>query len=147
MNKTPEQIEKEIKQAKLGALIFFIISMTCFAASLGLIIAAIVIGAKDAENWYPFGYGAGITMTIAFTFLILRSVYFTSKIRFYMVMEEAKKQQPNIMDTPVVDVKPVEAFKEEASRENKLYQQYEKLYEQGYITKEELEQKRKELLN
>ena len=142
----PKQIEKESKQAKLGALIFFIISMSLFGLSLVLVIISIIVASKDSVAWFPYAYGAGISMSLGFTFIVLRSVFFVSKLRYLMAVEQAQKHPESQMSSPVVDAKPVESFKEESSRENKLYQQYENLFKQGYITKEELEQKRKELL-
>lgn len=50
-------------------------------------------------------------------------------------------QTAKIKEVKTVDVKPVEKTKEE-----KLYDQYVELYEKKLITKEELEQKRVELL-
>lgn len=140
-----KQIKEEYRKAKLGALIFFIISMCAFGAAIALVIVSIIIGSKDSNGWFVFGYSAGICMSIGFTFIILRSVFFTSKMRFLMAVDEAQKN-PAPAPAPTVDAKPVESFKEESSRENKLYQQYENLHKQGYITDEELEQKRKELL-
>lgn len=146
MNITPEELKNELKKAKLGALIFFIISMSCFGISLALIIVSIIIGSTNSDGWYVFGYCAGICLSLGFTFLILRTSFFVNKIRFLLTIEEASKNPTIPGQSDIVDAKPVEPFKEESSRENKLYQQYENLYKQGYITKEELEQKRKELL-
>lgn len=140
------QIKDEYRKAKTGALVFFIISMCGFAASVALIIVAIVIVSYYPESWYVYGYCAGLALTLGFTFLILRSVFFTSKMRFLMSVDEERENQTKKVVSPEVDAKPVEAFKEETSRENKLYQQYENLHKQGYITDEELKQKRKELL-
>lgn len=141
-----KEIEKEIKKAKTGALVFFIISMCLFGLAIGLIITSIIIGSKSSDAWFVYGYGAGICMSLGFTFLILRSVFFMSKIKFILFTQEQEKAIKEAQTSKVVDAKPVDSFKEEASRENKLYQQYKNLYNQGYITKEELEQKRKELL-
>ena len=141
-----KEIEKEIKKAKTGALVFFIISMSLFALAIGLIITSIIIGSKSSDAWFVYGYGAGICMSLGFTFLILRSVFFMSKIKFILFTQEQEKAINEAQTAQVVDAKPVDSFKEEASRENKLYQQYENLFKQGYITQEELEQKRKELL-
>lgn len=140
------QIKEEYRKAKTGALVFFIISMCGFAASVALIIVAIVIASMYPESWYVYGYSAGLALTLGFTFLVLRSVFFTSKMRFLMSIDEAKANPNPQTIAREVDAKPVEAFKQEASRENKLYQQYENLHKQGYITDEELKQKRKELL-
>ena len=141
-----KEIEKEIKKAKTGALVFFIISMSLFALAIWLILSSIIIGSKSSDAWFVYGYGAGICMSLGFTFLILRSVFFMSKIKFILFTQEQEKAINEAQTAPVVDAKPVDSFKEEASRENKLYQQYENLFKQGYITQEELEQKRKELL-
>ena len=141
-----KEIEKEIKKAKTGALVFFIISMSLFGLAIGLIIASIIIGSNKTDAWFVYGYSAGICMSLGFTFLILRSVFFTSKIKFIMFAKEQEKSMKEAQASQVVDAKPVDSFKEESTRENKLYQQYENLYKQGYITEEELEQKRKELL-
>ena len=145
MIKDEQQFQKELKQAKTGALVFFIISMSLFALSIALVIVSIIVGSKDSEGWYPYGYGAGLCMSLGFTFIILRSVFFTSKVRFLMMIEQNESQAQQQF-TETIDATPVQAFNEENSRENKLFQQYENLYQQGYITKEELEQKRKELL-
>lgn len=141
-----KEIEKEIKKAKTGALVFFIISMCLFGLAIGLIITSIIIGSKSSDAWFVYGYCAGICMSLGFTFLILRSVFFMSKIKFILFTQEQEKAIKEAQASQVVDAKPVDSFKEESTRENKLYQQYENLYKQGYITKEELEQKRKELL-
>ena len=141
-----KEIEKEIKKAKTGALVFFIISMCLFGLAIGLIITSIIIGSKSSDAWFVYGYCSGICMSLGFTFLILRSVFFMSKIKFILFTQGQEKAIKEAQTSKVVDAKPVDSFKEEASRENKLYQQYENLYNQGYITKEELEQKRKELL-
>lgn len=138
-----KELKEEFRKAKLGALIFFIISMSCFGLTIALVIVSIFVGMNDSSAWFPYGYCAGICMSLGFTFLILRSVFFTAKMKLLLMVEQEKSQPAN---KETVDAKPVEAFKEESSRENKLYQQYENLYKQGYITKEELEQKRKELL-
>lgn len=141
-----KEVEKEIKKARTGALVFFIISMVLFGLAIGLVIASIIIGTRNSDGWFVYGYAAGICMSLGFTFLILRSVFFMSKIKFILFTQEQEKAVKEAQASRVVDAKPVESFKEESSRENKLFQQYENLYQQGYITKEELEQKRKELL-
>ena len=139
-----KELKEEFKKAKKGAFAFFVVSMILFGASIALVIVSIIVGSTNGDAWFPYGYSAGICMSLGFTFLILRSVFFTSKMRFLLMVEQQKSQPTS--QGPVVDAKPVEAFKEESSRENKLYQQYENLYKQGYITQEELDQKRKELL-
>ena len=141
-----KEVEKEIKKAKTGALVFFIISMCLFGLAIGLIITSIIIGTKSSDAWFVYGYSAGICMSLGFTFLILRSVFFMSKIKFILFTQEQEKAIKEAQASQAVDAKPVDSFKEESTRENKLYQQYESLYKQGYITEEELEQKRKELL-
>ena len=141
-----KEVEKEIKKAKTGALVFFIISMCLFGLAIGLIITSIIIGTKSSDAWFVYGYSAGICMSLGFTFLILRSVFFMSKIKFILFTQEQEKAIKEAQASQVVDAKPVDSLKEESTRENKLYQQYENLYKQGYITEEELEQKRKGLL-
>ena len=140
-----EELQKELKKAKQGALIFFIITMSLFGLAVGLVIAAIIIGSKDANAWFPYAYGAGISMSIAFACLVMRSVFFTAKIRYLIALSQ-QQEHPQPLEAPVVDAKPVEPFKEENSRENKLYQQYENLYKQGYINKEDLDKKKEEIL-
>ena len=143
MNFSKEQLEKEYKKAKLGELIFFIISMVGFGAAVALVIVALIIG---GDKWYPYGYSAGIAMCLAFTFLIMRSMLFTAKIR---MIQQAGQVQQVVMDELKKQENPaqhVEAFKAQ-TREQKLFEQYENLYKQGFITAEELEQKKKELLN
>ena len=85
---------------------------------------------------------------VAVTMLILRSVLFSYRINVRraiingIITVDDKGQY-----VPTVDVKPVEEeTPKEMTREEELVKQYEDLQKQGFITEEELEKKRKEIL-
>ena len=73
---------------------------------------------------------------VALAMLILRLVY----------MSKNPDEFPQYKPQPKIVVKVVEVNEQPKSHEEKLYEQYEDLYNRNLITKEELEQKRIELL-
>jgi len=145
MNLSKEQIEQEIAKAKKGQLIFFILSMAFIGITVALIIVSIILGAKNSSGdaWYVYGYSAGMSMCIAVTFLIIRSVFFSTKIKALQMLQE-NHTTANIHVAPEVTARPVEPV--EKSREEKLVEQYENLLKQGIITQEEFEAKKAEIL-
>ena len=144
---TKEQFDKDvknIKKFKLGALIFFILAMVCMGVSVAFAVVAAIIGSKGG-TWYVFGYIAGLLMSVGFALLIIRSVFFTGRLRLIAAMQAQIQARESDLNQQMSQQN-VSSFQQEASRENKLYQQYENLYKQGLITQEDLEKKRKELL-
>ena len=145
-----EQLQKEIDGMMRSRKIFFILAMSFFGVSLGLMIASIVVGSRDinSELFEYLTYFSGVSLMVAVTMLILRSVLFSYRINVRraiingIITVDDKGQY-----VPTVDVKPVE---EEApkvmTREEELVKQYEELQKQGFITEEELEAKKKEIL-
>lgn len=145
-----EQLQKEIDGMMRSRKIFFILSMSFFGASLGLMIASIVVGSRDINSqlFEYLTYFAGVSLMVGVTMLILRSVLFSYRINVRRaIIDGIITIDDKGQYVPTVDVKPVE---EETSkpmtREEELVKQYEDLQKQGFITEEELEKKRKEIL-
>lgn len=76
---------------------------------------------------------ASLFETAALILIIVRAIRFG----FFPVEEP----EVIIKEVKTVDVKPIKE-----TQEQKLFKQYEELYKEGLITKEDLENKRKELL-
>lgn len=145
-----EQLQREIDGMMRSRKIFFILSMSFFGVSLALMIASIVVGSRDinSELFEYLTYFSGVSLMVAVTMLILRSVLFSYRINVRraiingIITVDDKGQY-----VPTVDVKPVEEeTPKEMTREEELVKQYEDLQKQGFITEEELEKKRKEIL-
>lgn len=144
-----EQLQKEIDGMMRSRKIFFILSMSFFGVSLALMIASIVIGSKDinSELFEYLTYFSGVSLMVAVTMLILRSVLFSYRINVRRaIIDGIITIDDKGQYVPTVDVKPVEEAPKEMTREEELVRQYEELQKQGFITEEELEKKRKEIL-
>ena len=63
-----------------------------------------------------------------------------------LLMAKNPEQFPEYQPQPKVVVKVVDVKEVQKTNEEKLYEQYEDLYKRNLITKEELDQKRQELL-
>lgn len=126
----------ENKVAKLLTTIAVILfSISIFGFIIGLILEATV--GEDVAAIIYLGSGALCIVAIAIT--IIRFVKYgipsASDVIVYMD-ETPKHKQPKTVDVKEIKETP----------EQKLYKQYEGLYKEKLITKEELEAKRKELL-
>jgi len=135
-----EKALRFIKRFKLASLI-------CAIVLFVLGVALIVVGAifSNTEVAFDFWYTGGISIVLGVAFLLMRLIFCKVRIEFLTeesttyVVNEIKKEEkkPHVID---VSSKPI-------SKEEQLYSQYEELYKNGFITKEDLEKKKKELLN
>lgn len=144
-----EQLQKEIDGMMRSRKIFFILAMSFFGVSLGLMIASIVVGSRDinSELFEYLTYFSGVSLMVGVTMLILRSVLFSYRINVRRaIIDGIITIDDKGQYVPTVDVKPVEEAPKEMTREEELVRQYEDLQKQGFITEEELEKKRKEIL-
>lgn len=156
MKPDKEQLKKEIEKYTKLKKLFLFIAIAIFAAALALLIVAIVLGTNDVrdDSFYLTSYLAGICLCFGITTLILRSVLFSFKIAVTQALldgdievDESGQYKQVIKE---VDVKPVnEPSKEESqlTKEQELIKQYEELYKNGYISAEDLETKKKEILS
>lgn len=107
---------------------------------LSLSIALILVGLGFVIFDYPgvsliiFIVGS-ILGILGFVVTIIWGIKYMSGVPNNFVMSKRNK------DIPIVDVKEVKE-----TPEQKLYKQYEKLFKEGLITKEDLEKKKEELL-
>lgn len=126
----------ENKVAKLLttiAVILFLISI--FGFIIGLILEATV--GEDVAAIIYLGSGTLCVAAIAITIIRFVKYGIPSASDVIVYMDEAPKHK----EPKTVDVKEIKE-----TPEQKLYKQYEGLYKEKLITKEELEAKRKELL-
>lgn len=106
------------------------------AIGVGLFIAASVLALTNITLLSDIFFGVSSFCGIAALGLLIYNLAISSKNPSFT--EEASK--PKVV-VKIVDVKDVPKSKEE-----QLYEQYEGLYKQGLITKEDLDKKREELL-
>lgn len=119
--------------------ILTLISIVLFSLGIAGYMVGLVFDAKGFAEVATYIYlAATLCETVGFILLIIRF----AKYGMPKVEERYVYQQPKVQKVKTVDVKPVEE-----TQEQKLFKQYEGLYKEGLITKEELEAKRKELLN
>lgn len=148
MNIDKKQIQKEIDSLRRNQKIFFILGLSFFGVALALSIAAFVLFFKDVggDLFFYLAQLGGTMLMVAITMLILRTALFTFRINVRLAMLQGivtidEKGQY----VPTVDVKPVPEEKVK-SKEEELVDQYENLYKQGHISKEDFEKKKKEIL-
>ena len=106
------------------------------AIGVGLFIAASVLALTNKTLLSDIFFGVSSFCGIAALGLLIYNLAISCKNSSFR--EEASK--PKVV-VKIVDVKDVPKSKEE-----QLYEQYEGLYKQGLITKEDLDKKREELL-
>lgn len=126
----------ENKVAKLLTTIAVILfSISIFGFIIGLILEATV--GEDVAAIIYLGSAALCIVAIAITIIRFVKYGIPSASDVIVYMDEA----PKYKEPKTVDVKEIKE-----TPEQKLYKQYEGLYKEKLITKEELEAKRKELL-
>lgn len=116
--------------------ILFIITSICIAIGITCYLVFFIMKLANVNGNIAssvLGFGS-LFETIAFILIIIRAIVFG----FPSVELE---DEPYEEEIKIVDVKPVKETQEE-----KLYKEYEALYKEGLITKEDLDIKKKELL-
>lgn len=115
--------------------ILYISAIILVTLGCGLLIAAVILEKyNDGKIADYLMLGSSVSGTLALAVLILKLVLNTQTSGY------KANNQPKVV-VKVLDVKDLPPTPEE-----KLYQQYENLYKQKLITKEDLDNKRKELL-
>ena len=119
---------------KLNKLLL-IISIVVMSIGIGLFIAGIALSLLNNEKLSDIFFGVSSLLGIVALGLLIYNLAISSKN-----IVPVDEPRPKVV-VKVVDVKDIPKTKEE-----KLFEQYEGLYKQGLISKEDLELKRKELL-
>lgn len=154
MNFDKAKIQKELDELLLKKKIFLIISISLFVISfaLAIIYAVMVIKKTIADDAsVVLSVISDITFCAAIVMLVLRSALYSYKINVRRAILDGQIQMidPNDIKTmvpPIVDVKEVHETHIIKTKEQELVDQYEDLYKKGYITKEDFEAKKKEIL-
>ena len=115
--------------------ILLIISIVVMSIGIGLFIAGIALSLLNNEKLSDIFFGVSSILGIVALGLLIYNLAISSKN-----IVPVDEPRPKVV-VKVVDVKDIPKTKEE-----KLFEQYEGLYKQGLISKEDLELKRKELL-
>jgi len=116
--------------------LLLIISIVVMGLGVGLFIAAAVLALTGKSTLSDIFFGVSALLGIAALGLMIYNLAISSKF----VSPEVEESKPKVV-VKIVDVKDVPKSKEE-----KLYEQYENLYKQGLISKEDLDKKKEELL-
>ena len=162
-----QQLERMYKHNLKVKKVLFIISMVLFGLATAFLAGflAIYISGKDIELMPELFEGLTLSylmldlfntaISAAIVLLLFSLLIFARRARFAKAMlddyDRLYAEQSRVWNTkpsgaPVVDVKPVEQEKPKGKYDD-LIREYEKLCEQGYISKEDLEKKKAELLN
>lgn len=153
MNLDKAKLQKELEELLLKKKIFLIVSLSLFAISIGLAIAYIVMVVQKTisdNTAVVLSVISDITFCAAIVILVLRSALFSFKINIRRAILNGEVQISDVQSidpnsVPITDVKPAPqpVIK---TREQELVDQYEDLYNKGYISKEDFESKKKEIL-
>ena len=115
--------------------LLLLIAIIVMAIGAGFFIVAIILSTLNKNQLSDVFLGVSAVAGIISLGLLVYNLAISS--RNIMPSEESK---PKVV-VKIVDVKDIPKSKEE-----QLYEQYEGLYKQGLITKEDLDKKREELL-
>ena len=114
--------------------VLLVISIALIVLGVGSFIGAAILLVKDGGVLGDILLGLGSVFGIsALAVLVFR-------------LMKTSDYKPDTNNGPKIIVKVVDVKDLPKSKEEKLYNEYENLYKQGLITKEDLELKRKELL-
>ena len=145
-----EELAKRIKRLSILNRVFFYLSLGFLLISLSMDIVAFILTPK-------YGYESLVVELL----LELSAVFFAGSVALFFVrifaigtklrnsfMQLATFERPQSVvnekvDLGTTDVKPAPVVK---THEQELVEQYENLLKQGYITQEEFDAKKKEIL-
>lgn len=116
--------------------LLLVISIVAMSIGVALFIAAAVLALNGKSTLSDIFFGVSSILGIVALGLMIYNLAISSK----NVVPMDEPAQPKVV-VKIVDVKDVPKSKEE-----KLFEQYENLYKQGLITKEDLDKKREELI-
>ena len=116
--------------------LLLVISIVIMALGIGLFIAAATLALIGKTTLSDIFFAISSLLGVGALVLMIYNLAISSK----SASPDVEPSKPKVV-VKIVDVKDVPKSKEE-----KLYEQYESLYKQGLITKEDLDKKRAELL-
>lgn len=155
MNFDKAQIQKELDILLRKKKIFLIISLSLFAVSLALSIIFVVMMVQKtiADNTaLILSVASDITFCAAIVILVMRSVLYSFKVNIrrailngQVQINEVHEVDPSVVTTDVTPVND-EQVPTIKTKEQELVDQYEDLYKKGYISKEDFEAKKKDIL-
>lgn len=145
-----EETKKRLKKLRLLNMIFFWLSLALLLVSVGLDVASLIIS-REQHPYLVMGFveASAILFAGSIALFFVRIFAIGTKIRNIYVQEAMMGNlNPTGMpsqkvDLGTTDVKDIPTSK---TKEQELVDQYEDLMKRGYITQEEFEQKKKEIL-
>jgi len=156
MNISKKDVEILLGRVKKTALIFLILCIVFFASAVGLIIAGCLFLKSNNNLAVNLIYYGTMAAALGITFIVLRSAMCTPRIRalnetlkMFEGKETIKVNEVDVRDMPQeqgsVEPQPLPQ-PDIQTKENELIQEYEKLVEQGIISKEDFEKRKSEIL-
>ena len=160
MNISKKDILLLIEKTKRTSLIFLILSIVFFAGAAGLIIAGCCFLKPNNNLAVNLIYYGTMCAALGITFIVLRSVLCTTRLRalqealkMFEGKEVIKVGEVDVRDAnvdeqniPIVEPENNVVQQESENKENALIKEYEKLVEQGLITQEDFEKRKKDIL-
>lgn len=156
MNISRKDVEVLLQKAKRQSIIFLVLNIAFYAIAAGLVIAGICLLKPNNNVAVNLIYYGTMSLALGITFMVLRSVLCTGRIR---ALEEALKMFEGKSSIKVgeVDVRDVPSGEPQTpiqeapqpqifTQQDALIKEYEKLVEQGLITQEDFEKRKKEIL-
>lgn len=159
MNISKKDILLLIEKTKRTSLIFLILSIAFFAGAVGLIIAGCCFLKPNNNLAVNLIYYGTMCAALGITFIVLRSVLCSTRLR---ALQEALKmfEGKEVIKVGEVDVRDIDpeqnitpnqpvndpVQQESETKENALIKEYEKLVEQGLISEEDFEKRKKDIL-
>ncbi|MDY4818989.1 MAG: hypothetical protein SO206_01840 [Bacilli bacterium] len=150
--KDKQTLINEINRYKKNKKIFLIIAIVLSALALLSFIAGTLVYIYLPEYEKLFAlliYLSDFFLSGSLVMFLLRVVLFNFRIqvreRLIAMMDNNNSYDTPFRDYPNQDVVNAEAHV--LSKEESLIREYEKLYEQGLISKDDLERRKKEILN
>lgn len=137
--------EARVRKLRRLNIIFFYLSLSFLIISVGFDIATFILVPRIGYTTlvYIFLEASSILFAGSIALFVVRFAVIGTKLRnIYYPRNGAPEQNPNVVETEVTEVKEAPKTKEE-----QLVDEYEKLLKQGYITQEEFDEKKKEILS
>ena len=151
MNEEKESIEqynKEIASLVRSAVIIRIVGYVCLAIAVVLMILGAVFVVKNADNEEKLYYSyiivesGSIFFSASIALFVIRVAVFNTRIRNRLIRIEYLRQTQNINNNqPPIDNNP-----KYSQKDLDLVNEYKKLLDQGLISQEDFDQRKKEIL-
>lgn len=160
MNLSKEQLQRQLDLLLKRRRIFLICSICLFSLGAAFVVAWLVFfitKGVDDDLAFAFSISSDLCISAAIVLLILRSSLYSYKINIIKAILNGTVQASVVDDMGsqrtvyTTNVNPFPSEKEAQpqaikTREQELVDQYEDLYKKGYISQEDFETKKKEIL-